>query len=404
MVLHRPPVPCWTVASSSPSPTSAAAARWAGAGTTTASCWPRRTPSPTSSPAPSTWSRPAGPRRSGWSPGAARPAACSWARWPTWPRTRSPASSPQVPFVDALTTILDPSLPLTVTEWEEWGNPLETAEVYAYMKSYAPYENVRRPAYPADPGADQPQRHPGALPRAGQVGRPAARARARRRRTCSRPRWAPATAARAAATTPGRKRPSSSPGSSTVLPAPAFCSRVRPAVTGQRGGGVRVAAADHGHHRGRPRPNRSRELVAVVQPRGRGHRAAGLGDQPGGPGQTAPRWTVISSSVTVTMPSRSGPQVGEGQLGQVRCAARRRRSGTVARSATRRARRRRRLSAASAASSGSTPITSTAGAQRLDRASPPRTRARRPPTGTSTAADVGQVGQDLQPDRALARR
>ena len=30
----------------------------------------------------------------------------------------------QVPFVDALTTILDPSLPLTVTEWEEWGNPL----------------------------------------------------------------------------------------------------------------------------------------------------------------------------------------------------------------------------------------------------------------------------------------
>jgi oligopeptidase B len=54
----------------------------------------------------------------------------------------------RVPFVDALTTILDPSLPLTVTEWEEWGDPLHDAEVYAYMKSYSPYENVRPQAYP----------------------------------------------------------------------------------------------------------------------------------------------------------------------------------------------------------------------------------------------------------------
>ncbi|MGA8979950.1 MAG: S9 family peptidase [Pedococcus sp.] len=54
-----------------------------------------------------------------------------------------------VPFVDALTTILDPSLPLTVVEWEEWGNPLADPEVYAYMKSYSPYENVRRAPYPA---------------------------------------------------------------------------------------------------------------------------------------------------------------------------------------------------------------------------------------------------------------
>ena len=48
----------------------------------------------------------------------------------------------QVPFVDALTTILDPSLPLTLIEWEEWGDPLHDAEVYAYMKGYSPYENV----------------------------------------------------------------------------------------------------------------------------------------------------------------------------------------------------------------------------------------------------------------------
>ncbi|MEU1973524.1 S9 family peptidase [Microbacterium sp. NPDC019599] len=54
-----------------------------------------------------------------------------------------------VPFVDALTTILDPSLPLTVIEWDEWGDPLHNAEVYAYMKSYSPYENVRTDAvYP----------------------------------------------------------------------------------------------------------------------------------------------------------------------------------------------------------------------------------------------------------------
>jgi oligopeptidase B len=53
-----------------------------------------------------------------------------------------------VPFVDPLTTILDPSLPLTVMEWEEWGNPLEDPEVYAYMKAYSPYENVEAKRYP----------------------------------------------------------------------------------------------------------------------------------------------------------------------------------------------------------------------------------------------------------------
>jgi oligopeptidase B len=55
----------------------------------------------------------------------------------------------QVPFVDPLTTILDPSLPLTVTEWDEWGNPLDDSDVYSYMKSYSPYENVEAKKYPA---------------------------------------------------------------------------------------------------------------------------------------------------------------------------------------------------------------------------------------------------------------
>ena len=67
-----------------------------------------------------------------------------------------------MPFVDPLTTILDPSLPLTVTEWDEWGNPLEDKDVYDYMKSYSPYENVAAKDYPADPGDDVAERHQGA--------------------------------------------------------------------------------------------------------------------------------------------------------------------------------------------------------------------------------------------------
>lgn len=54
-----------------------------------------------------------------------------------------------VPFVDPLTSILDPTLPLTVIEWDEWGNPLENKEVYEYMRSYSPYENVEAKDYPA---------------------------------------------------------------------------------------------------------------------------------------------------------------------------------------------------------------------------------------------------------------
>ncbi|OIH97289.1 S9 family peptidase [Curtobacterium sp. MCBA15_001] len=55
-----------------------------------------------------------------------------------------------VPFVDALTSILDPDLPLTVIEWDEWGDPLHDPEVYRYMSEYSPYENVRDDVqYPA---------------------------------------------------------------------------------------------------------------------------------------------------------------------------------------------------------------------------------------------------------------
>jgi oligopeptidase B len=54
----------------------------------------------------------------------------------------------EVPFVDCLNTILDPSLPLTVLEWEEWGNPVESKEYFDYIRSYAPYENVEATVYP----------------------------------------------------------------------------------------------------------------------------------------------------------------------------------------------------------------------------------------------------------------
>ncbi len=52
-----------------------------------------------------------------------------------------------VPFVDLLNTMLDPSLPLTVIEYEEWGNP-EVEEFYSYMKSYSPYDNLGAGRYP----------------------------------------------------------------------------------------------------------------------------------------------------------------------------------------------------------------------------------------------------------------
>jgi oligopeptidase B len=54
----------------------------------------------------------------------------------------------QVPFVDAVTTMLDDSIPLTTNEYDEWGNPNEKP-YYEYMLSYSPYDNVEKKAYPA---------------------------------------------------------------------------------------------------------------------------------------------------------------------------------------------------------------------------------------------------------------
>ena len=116
----------------------------------------------------------------------------------------------EVPFVDVVTTMLDPSLPLTVTEWEEWGDPREP-DAYARMKAYSPYDNVDAPPYPAmlvTTGLNDPRVQ--YWEPAKWVGEAARRTRLRAARSCCAPRWAPATAARRAATTRGATKRSCS--------------------------------------------------------------------------------------------------------------------------------------------------------------------------------------------------
>ncbi|MEO7235102.1 MAG: S9 family peptidase [Lapillicoccus sp.] len=64
-------------------------------------------------------------------------------------RGRFRALHAQVPFVDVLTTMLDPDLPLTAGEWEEWGDPITDAEAYRWIQAYSPYDNVAARDYPA---------------------------------------------------------------------------------------------------------------------------------------------------------------------------------------------------------------------------------------------------------------
>ena len=55
----------------------------------------------------------------------------------------------EVPFVDVVTTMSDVTLPLTVTEWEEWGDPVHDVDAYHRMLGYSPYDNVGEADHPA---------------------------------------------------------------------------------------------------------------------------------------------------------------------------------------------------------------------------------------------------------------
>ena len=79
----------------------------------------------------------------------------------------------EVPFVDVVSTMSDPTLPLTITEWEEWGDPRERTVRVDTSSSYSPYDNTVPADYPAiyaTAGLNDPRV---SVPRAGQVGRPA---------------------------------------------------------------------------------------------------------------------------------------------------------------------------------------------------------------------------------------
>ena len=113
-----------------------------------------------------------------------------------------------VPFVDVVTTMSDPELPLTITEWEEWGDPRE--EPFAcYMLGYSPYDNVEpgdrlpgpvRDRRPERPEGRRTTSRPSGWPSSGPWPPTAGRC-------CCAPSSAPATAVRRAATRPGATRP-----------------------------------------------------------------------------------------------------------------------------------------------------------------------------------------------------
>ena len=72
------------------------------------------------------------------------------------------AAVAQVPFVDVINTMLDASLPLTTSEYIEWGNPNKKAE-FEYMIKYSPYDNIKAQRVSGAAGAGVVERQPGAV-------------------------------------------------------------------------------------------------------------------------------------------------------------------------------------------------------------------------------------------------
>ena len=145
----------------------------------------------------------------------------------------------EVPFVDCVNTMLDPGIPLTINEWDEWGDPRDPGD-FACLLSYAPYENP--PPGRADLLVTGAVNDPRVLVHEPRMGGPAARHRHRGRQ----------------AAVPGRAR-----GRCPHRPVRAL----RPAAL--RGGGQRV-------HPGRDGPRRARETLAARAPPDR-RRAASAG-------------------------------------------------------------------------------------------------------------------------------
>ena len=71
-----------------------------------------------------------------------------WGCRPQVNSSRCPEALAEVPFVDALTTMLDDTLPLTPPEWPEWGNPIADKAAYETILAYSPYDQVEAKAYP----------------------------------------------------------------------------------------------------------------------------------------------------------------------------------------------------------------------------------------------------------------
>ena len=209
---------CSTAASSGCTRTSAAAARAAGAGGWTGGSSTSSTRSTTTSPSP-TGSRDGlvdgDPDRD---PRAAAPAGCSRARCSASARTGGGRCVAEVPFVDVVTTMFDASIPLTINEWDEWGDPRRKADFDWHARLLAVRQPAagRRPARPA--GHRRRARPAGDGARAGEVGGRAARrpTRSGRRAACSGASSGPArTSARPAGSGTWPTRPRSTPGSST---------------------------------------------------------------------------------------------------------------------------------------------------------------------------------------------
>ena len=101
-----------------------------------------------------------------------------------------------VPFVDVLNTMLDETLPLTQIEWPEWGNPIADKAAFELIRSYSPYDQLERQAYPpmlVTAGLERSARY--VLGSRRNTSRSCARSRPTTIRWCSRPTWAPATRA-----------------------------------------------------------------------------------------------------------------------------------------------------------------------------------------------------------------